>query len=207
LARASKLGLVLAFMAAFAVSSARAEDAKPATAAPAPAATAPAAAPASATKIPAIGKIAVVDLQYLVSNSKAGKSIRDQLDVQRKAYGAQIETQEKELRAAEKDLMAQKDKLSKEEMQTKGKAFQQKVQDAQREVQQHRVSFDKAYTGAMEKLRENIVKIVTDLAGKNDVMMVLDRQQVVLVDAKLDLTKDVLAGLDAKITSIPVSIK
>lgn len=153
------------------------------------------------------GRIAVVDLQYLVSNSKAGNSIRNQLDKQRNAYRTQIEKQENDLRKAEKELADQQEKLSKEEFMKKGKAFQEKVIAAQRTVHERRVAFDKAYATAMEKLREHIVKIVADMAGKNDIALVLNRQEVVLVDAKMDMTKDVLKELDRKVTSIPVTIK
>lgn len=153
------------------------------------------------------GSIAVVDLQYLVSNSKAGASIRTQLDKQRDAYRVQIEKQENDLRKAEKELADQQPKLSKEEFMKKGKAFQEKVLNAQRTVQERRIAFDKAYATSMEKLREHIVKIVADMAGKKNISLVLNRQEVVLVDAKMDMTKEVLKALDAKVTSIPVSIK
>lgn len=154
-----------------------------------------------------MGKIAVVDLQYLVSNSKAGKSIRSQLDKQRNSYSSQIEREEANLRKAEKDLMAQQSKLSKEAFMKKGKEFQDKVRVAQKSVQDRRVSFDKAYTASLEKLREHIVKIVADMSGKQKIALVLNRQEVVLVDAKMDITKDVLAALDSKVSSIPVSVK
>jgi Skp family chaperone for outer membrane proteins len=153
------------------------------------------------------GKIAVVDIQYLVSNSKAGKSIRNQLDSQRDAYRSQIEKQENDLRSAEKNLVDQQQKLSKEDFLNQRKAFQDKVMTAQRSVQQRRMAFDKAYTIALEKLREHIVKIVADAAGKNNVALVLNRQEVVLVEEKMDMTKQVLSKLDATVTSIPVTIK
>ena len=153
------------------------------------------------------GSIAVVDLQFLVSTSKAGTSIRTQLENQRNAYRGQIEKQEADLRKAEKDLVAQQDQLPKEDFLKKRKEFQDKVIAAQKSVQQRRVAFDKAYTGALEKLREQIVKIVADIAGKNDVALVLNRQEVVLVDAKMDITKQVLDKLDDKVSTIPVSIK
>lgn len=188
LARASSvvvLGLLLATAAV-------AEDKAPA--APAPAAA-------------SMGKIAVVDLQMLVAQSKAGKSIRDQLDAQRNTYRNQIEKQEAELSSTQKELMAQRDKMSKEEMAKKGKAFQDKVVAAQRDVQKRRAAFEKAYTKAMETLRERIVKIVADMAGKGGISLVLNRQEVVLVDAKMDISKQVLATLDAQVTSIPVKVE
>lgn len=154
-----------------------------------------------------MGSIAVVDLQYLVSNSKAGTSIRNQLDKQRNSYRGQIEKQENDLRKAEKELADQQAKLSKDEFLKKRKVFQDKVVAAQRTVQERRMAFDKAYATSMEKLREHIVKIVADMAGKNDISLVLNRQEVVLVDSKMDMTKDVLKALDAKVTSIPVSVQ
>lgn len=153
------------------------------------------------------GKIAVVDVQYLISNSKAGKSIRNQLEKQRNAYRSQIEKQESELRKAEKELVSQQTTLSKEAFLEKRKAFQEKVMSAQRSVQQRRTAFDKAYTTAMEKLREHIVKIVADVAGKNNISLVLNRQEVVLVEEKMDMTKQILSTLDKNVSYIPVNIK
>src|SRR5690242_1272322 len=86
-ARVSKFALALAVLSVFSVAVVHAEDNKPAGAA------------ATTT-----GKIAVVDIQNLVSNSKAGKSIRTQLDSQRDAYRKQIEKQEAELNKMGKDL-------------------------------------------------------------------------------------------------------
>lgn len=151
-------------------------------------------------------KIAVVDLNMLVAESAAGKSIRRQLDKQRNSYRTQIEKQESELSAMEKNLAAQQSKLSKEDFAKKRKEFQEKVMKAQRSVQERRAAFDKAYTKAMETLREHIVKIVANMASKNKVSLVLNRQDVVLVDSKLDFSKQVLQELNAKVTSIPVAV-
>jgi outer membrane protein len=166
----------------------------------------------AATKAPAttsnnMGKIAVVDTQYLVSNSNAGKSIRTQLDKQRENYKKEIEKQESDLRTLEKKLIAEQSKMSKEQLATERKKFQDKVMQAQKSVQDRRIAFDKAYTTSMEKLREHIVKIVADLAGKDGISLVLPRQDLVLVDARLDMTKDVMTALNAKVSSIPVTVK
>jgi outer membrane protein len=194
LARVSKvfaLALMLGVMAVAPVATVQAADAKK---------------PAVAEK-PTMGKIAVVDTQYLVSNSNAGKSIRNQLDKQRDSYKKQIEKQESDLRALEKKLVAEQSKMSKEQLMTERKKFQDKVMAAQKSVQDRRIAFDKAYTTAMEKLREHIVKIVADLAGKEGVSLVMPRQDLVLVDARLDMTKEVMTALNAKVSSIPVTVK
>jgi Skp family chaperone for outer membrane proteins len=173
---------------------------------------APAAAPVVADKKPVttkgdgMGRIAVVDVPFLINTSKAGKSIRAQLDKQRDAYRVQIEKQEGELQIDEKNLMTQQDTLPKDQFLQKRKEFQDKVTSAQRTVQQRRVAFDKAYGDAMEKLRESIVKIVADVAGKNKISLVLNRQEVVLVEEKMDMTKQILTILDNTVSTIPVNI-
>lgn len=156
---------------------------------------------------PVAEKIAVVDLAYLVAESKAGKSIGNQLDTQRKAYANQIMAKEKAFKAESQTLEAQKGKLSKEEFEKKVIAFREKAQTAGKEVSKRQIAFKKAYVTALEKLREEIVKIVAGISSKKGIALVLNRQEVVLVDSKMDITKEVLGQLDAKVTSIPVNIK
>jgi Skp family chaperone for outer membrane proteins len=153
-----------------------------------------------------IPKIAVVDLQMLVAESNAGKSIRAQISKQRDAYRVQIEKQEAELVTLDKKLAIDQAKMTKEEFTKKRKEFQDKIVAAQRSVQQRRVAFDKAYSKAMETLREHIVKIVADISTKQKITLVLNRQDVVLVDSKLDLSKEVLVALNAKVSSIPATV-
>ena len=155
---------------------------------------------------PVASKIAVVDLAYLVSESKAGKSIGSQLDAKRKAYGVQITAKEKSFKAESEALEAQKGKLSKEEFEKKVIAFREKAQAAGKEVSKRQVAFKKAYINALEKLREEIVKIVAGISTKKGISLVLNRQEVVLVDSKMDITKEVLSQLDAKVSTIPVNI-
>lgn len=200
-AHVSKI-LIAALLLAASVPAAYAQDAKKE---PLPASSA--VKPAAEAQGEHMGKIAVVDLQFLVSNSSAGKSIRTQLEKQRESYKTQLEKQESDLRAQEKKLAEQQSKLSKEDFLKERKSFQDKVIGAQKSVQQRRVAFDKAYNSAMEKLREHIVKIVADLAAKKGVSLVMSRQELVLVDARLDMTNEVMKALNAKVTSIPVSVK
>ncbi len=152
-------------------------------------------------------KIAVVDLSYLVSESKAGKSIRSQIDSQRKAYGAQIKKKEDDFNKQGAELKAAQGKLSKEEFAKKYNAYVAKAKAAEIEVRKRREAFEKAYVTALEKIREEIVKIVAGISGQKGIALVLNRQEVVLVEAKMDITKEVLAKLDAKVTTIPVTVK
>ena len=216
LAHASKVLLLAAILSVGVCGLARAEETKPVPA------SQPVAAPAAKVAVtdaikPAgkdgdasiihMGKIAVVDVQYLVSNSAAGKSIRSQLEAQRNGYKGQIEKQEADLRSQEKKLAEKQATLSKDDFLVERKKFQQKVIEAQKSVQQRRITFDKAYADATDKLRDNIVKVVAELSAKRGVSLVMSRQDLVLVDQRLDMTAEVLKALDARVTSIPVNIK
>lgn len=153
------------------------------------------------------GKIAVVDIPFLVANSKAGKSIRAQIDSKRDAYRKDIDKQEADLNKQGQQLKAEQKNLSKDEFLKRYKALDEKAKKGQKAVFERTKAFEKAYVTSLEKLREHIVKIIADMAGKRGVALVLNRQEIVLVDAKMDLTKEVLAALDAKVTNIPVNIK
>jgi Skp family chaperone for outer membrane proteins len=153
------------------------------------------------------GKIAVVDKQYLVANSKAGKSIRSQLEAKRDAYRKDIEKQESELNRLGKELKDQQTSLSKEDFMKRYKVLDEKAKKGQMAVFERTKAFEKAYVESLGVLDGHIGKIVADIAGKNNIVLVLNRQEVVLVEAKMDLTKQVLTELDKKVSSIPVNIK
>lgn len=153
------------------------------------------------------GKIAVVDLQFILMSSKAGKSINSQLESKRNEYRKQIEKREAAMNKEAKDLSAQQGKISKEEFMKKYGALNDKAKAGQHEVFERTKAFEQAYLESTKKLHEHIFKIVQDLAIKNDIALVLNRQGVVLVDARMDLTKEVMAALDKKVSSIPVNIK
>lgn len=200
-----------AFVAAFMMAApAFAEDAKPAVApAAAPAATpaAPAAAAAATQATPGNLKIAVVDIQALLKDSKAAQDIETQLTTIRKNFQAEVEKEEKTLRDSEKKIMDQRGKISEDELKTKAAEFQKQVAASQKKVQDRKNKLDKALATAIGKLRSQIVKIVAEIGDKSGLDLVLARTDVVIVAKSLDVTAQVLERINAELPTVKVVIE
>ena len=159
----------------------------------------------TASAVPAT-KIAVVDVQGLVADSKAGKSIQAQIQKQRESFQSEFSSLEKELGDLQKKLAEDKGDKSSKEFEAKRKEFETKMANANNLVQKRRVSLEKGAADAVVELRKEIVKIVADLADKEKYTMVIGRQDVILVEKELDITAQVLATLDKKLPDVKVKL-
>lgn len=148
--------------------------------------------------------IAVLDMQELLNSSKAAASIRSQVESRRDSYQKEIKKDEGKLRGAEKELIKQREILSNEAFVEKNKEFQKYILGAQKNINEKKYKLDKAYAQAMSKLREEIVKITAKIAAKEKYVLVLSRQQVVIVDQNTDITAQVMKELNAKVKKISV---
>ena len=79
--------------------------------------------------------VMVVDYQALLQNSKAAKMVRSQIEQKRGEYTKEISHQEELLRAERDALQRQQASLSPEALNQKGRDFQQKVNELERNVQ------------------------------------------------------------------------
>jgi Skp family chaperone for outer membrane proteins len=151
--------------------------------------------------------IAVVDIQALLKDSKAAKSIEGQLATIRKNFQAEVDTEEKSLRAKEKAIMDQKASLKEEEFKAKASDFQKDVATSQKKIQDKKAKLDKAVATAIGTLRSEIVKDVAEIGNKQNLDMVLARTDVVIVSKNLDITQQVLTRLDADLPSVNVKVE
>jgi len=149
-------------------------------------------------------KIAVVDIQSLLKNSKAAQSIESQIATMRKSFQSEVEKEEKDLRTKESAIIAEKDKLKEDELKTKAQEFQKQVAAGQKKVQDRKATLDKSIATALGTLRAEIVKIVAKIGEDKDLDLVLARTDVVIVNKDMDITADVLKQLDSNLPSVKV---
>ena len=171
-------------------------------------AAAPAAAPvAAASASPGSGsglKIALIDDQKLLADSKAAKSIEAQIDRKRDGYQKEFTSLEQQLREKGSKLEASKDKMSQADYDKQRAAFQNEVMTDQKLAQSRRSELEHAAADAVSQLRKQITKIVAGMADKNGYDLVLTRQDVVLAKDTMDVTDQVLTQLDNTMTSVPM---
>lgn len=177
---------------------------QPANPPPAPAQPAPPA-PAPAAAIPQTLQVMVVDVQALLQNAKAAKMVRDQIEAKRAEYAKEISHQEEVLRQERDTLQKQQASLSAEQLNVKGREFQAKVNELDRDVQAKRQALERSNADALQKIQEVMVKIINDIAKERKVNLVFQRSELVLFDQGFDVTDQVLQKLDEQMPTMNVS--
>ncbi len=150
-------------------------------------------------------KIAVINDQKLLTDSRAAKSITKQIEAKREGFQKEFSALEQKLREKEKSLLASKDKLKPDDFSKQRIAFQQEVADGQKKAQESRGELEQAVMSARGTLMMKIAEICRDMAKKNGYSMVITRQTVVIADDGLDITDQVLAQLDKTMTDVPMN--
>ena len=149
--------------------------------------------------------VMVVDVQALLQNSKAAKMVRSQIEQKRGEYTKDISHQEESLRAERDALQRQQASLSPEALNQKGRDFQQKVNDLERNVQGKRQALEKSNGDALQKIQEEMLKIIADIAKQRKSNLVFQRTDLVLFDQAFDVTDEVLQRLDEQLPTLSVN--
>ena len=165
---------------------------------PAPAATTPPAAPQTIS-------VMVVDVQALLQNSKAAKMVRQQIEAKRADYAKDISHKEEALRQERDQLQRQQATLTADQLAAKGRDFQAKVNELDRDVQAKRQALERSNADALQKIQEVMVKIITDIAKDRKVNLVFQRSELVLFDQGFDVTDQVLQKLDEQMPTLDVT--
>lgn len=150
--------------------------------------------------------IAVVDVEMVLNESKAGKSIQKQLTDRREAFQKEFTEKEDKLVKSEKELIEEKKNVSPEEFETKRREFEKQLQETRNLFQKRRSSLDKGLGSALAELRQNIVQVTAEVADKNQFQVVLTRDSVVIVQKEMNITAQVLESLDKKIQTIKLDV-
>lgn len=151
-------------------------------------------------------KIAVVDIEKLLNESKAGKSISQQIETKQQAFQKEFSQKEKDLSDAQKKLIEEKKTITAEDFAKKRKEFEEKLIETRKLFQKRRTDMDRALGEAMVALRKNIIETAAGVAEKENYDILLTRDSVVIVDKTLDITDQVLKDLDTKIDNIKLSL-
>ena len=154
------------------------------------------------TDVIAEQKIVVLDLKYVLNNSKAGKSAQDFL---KKTYNNNLKKyadMEKVLKKEEQDLLTKKTVLSKEEYTKKTDALRKKVIDFQ---SQRRSAIDKIATqrsNSRETLIQALDPILDAYIKENNIALVVDKKVALGGLPENDITTIITEKLNKTLPSL-----
>jgi len=147
-------------------------------------------------------KIAILDLKYVLNESKAGKDAQDFL---KKSYTQNIKKFkdiEASLKKEEADLLSKKTVISKEEYTKKSDTLRKKVIDYQ---SQRRSAMDKITTQRSES-RATLIKSITPILEtyikENNISVVINKVHTLGGNPENDITKIIVEKLDKVLPSL-----
>ena len=149
-------------------------------------------------------KIVVLDMRYVLNNSKAGKDAQDYLKKSFNDNAKKFSNMEKALKKEERDLLEKKNILSKEEYTKKSDALRKKVIDYQ---SQRRSSLDKIATQrakSRETLINEVKPIVDSYINENNISIVMDKKNMIGGLTEYDITKIIVKKLNEVLPSIKI---
>ena len=149
-------------------------------------------------------KIVVLDMKYVLNNSKAGKGAQDFLKKSFNDNAKKFSDMEKALKKEENDLLGKKNILNKEDYTKKSDDLRKKVIDYQ---SQRRSSLDKIGTQrakSRETLLKKISPIVDAYIKENNISLVMDKKNMIGGLTEYDITKTITEKLDKELPSLKI---
>jgi Skp family chaperone for outer membrane proteins len=150
--------------------------------------------------------IAVVDFQNVLRQAVASKRVTEQIEKQRVVFQDEIQKLETQLRAQEEELKQQRAVLAPEAFNQRARDWQERAAAAQQQVQIRKRQLDEAFNEAMVKVRQALLQVTKEIASEVGANLVLPLSEIVFVDDKLDMSKEALARLDKRLTTVAVKI-
>ena len=147
-------------------------------------------------------KIVILDLKYILNNSKAGNGAQDFLKKRFDDNVKKFANMEKELKKEEQDLLAKKTVLSKEEYAKTIDILRKKVIDYQ---SQRRAALDKITTQRSESrevLLKTIDPILETYIKKNNISLVVDKKYTLGGSPENDITEVIIEKLNKELPSL-----
>jgi Skp family chaperone for outer membrane proteins len=152
-------------------------------------------------------RVAVVDVQSILEKSLAVQSIRKSIDQISQTIQQEMSAKEIEFKNSEEAITKKRGVLSDYAIEKEISAFQKKVSDAQRSIQEKRAKLEQAHTEAVSKVHENTIMIIDKMSKERGFNIAIPSSQVLYATESLNITEDVIQSLNAQLKSVPVNYK
>lgn len=146
------------------------------------------------------GKIAVVNLQYLAVQSKAGKEAAATLKKIEEKSVSQIKKKEEEVKKLADEINKQKNSLSQNALNSKNNELNRKSVELERLQKDLQTDFQQKYAAQLDAISAELEPVVKDYAKekKYDVILILQPTMIAYYSESVDITKDILSRFDIK---------
>tara|TARA_S200000501_G_scaffold362390_1_gene391819 strand:+ start:880 stop:1401 length:522 start_codon:yes stop_codon:yes gene_type:complete len=150
-------------------------------------------------------KIVYLNIEKIMQNSIAGKSIKKQLE---NLYNKNLDKFKKNdeiLKNKEKKLISQKNILSQEDFQKELTNLRSEIINFQKEQARARENINKLRIGATSKLISKLSPILQEYAKKNSISLILQKKNIIMGKKEIEITDEILSITNNKIKDIKIN--
>ena len=146
--------------------------------------------------------IVYIDLNKIMNNSIAGKSITSQLENNHKKNISKFKNIEEELKKEEAEIISQKNVITKEEFEKKIIDLRDKANKFRKERNNNINNLNNQRLEATSKMITLVRPILSEFSDKHSISLIIDKKNIIIGKTLLDITDDILKIIDEKIGKI-----
>ena len=151
--------------------------------------------------------VAVVNIQQIMKESTAAKTVREQLENKQKSYQTEITKKEEGLKKEDQELGKQKSVLAKDAFDKKISEFRTKATNVQKDVQAKKALLDGAFEHSLNDIQKVVTDIIADNKKKKGFVVAVPTSQILYADKSLDISSEVLERLNKKLPKLDVKFE
>jgi len=158
----------------------------------------------SVTFLKAEDKVSYIDIDYLLTNTLAGKELLKKLKKEEELKIEQFKTNDKNFKNEENKILAKRNLISKDEINKELKLLQVKFQkynkEKKDEVDQLKIRRNNNILNFLNLINPIIEKYMAD----NSIYMIIDKKNVFIASTEYDITNNLIDLIDNQIKTIEI---
>ena len=141
-------------------------------------------------------KVVYLDVQFIIDNSKLGVFYKDKLLKIKNQNKSKLIAQQQKIKNEENEINNQKNILKKEEIDNKIKNLNQLLNKYQNDLRENNKALSVEQKKYTNMILQNLNPIVTKYVKDNNILIVLDKKNILVGSKTLDITENILIKLN-----------
>ena len=149
-------------------------------------------------------KVVYLDVNFIMLNSKVGQYINKKIETIHKKNINSFQKIERELKEEEDKIVKKRSVLSKEDFQNDISKLRDKANEYRILRKKKIDNITKQRLSATAKIIKELKPILAEYSEKNSISLIIQKKNIIIGKAELDITNDILNLLNSKIKKINI---
>jgi len=149
-------------------------------------------------------EITYLDLDKVLSESLAGKSINKQITTIQKNNNKNLKDKEKKLFEKEKSIISKKNILQEKDFNEKVEAFKKEVSEYKKDRSVLIKEVNQKKLNAISQLLDKLNPILAKYSNEKSISLIVQKKNIIIGKSELDITADIMKILDTEIKKINI---